>query len=65
MLELHVENMSCGHCVAAVTRAVRELDPAALVEVDLAAKTVKVESGADAAAIGAAIVAAGYPLALA
>ena len=26
MYQLQVENMSCGHCVGAVTRAVREVD---------------------------------------
>ncbi|MPQ84872.1 heavy-metal-associated domain-containing protein [Pseudomonas sp. MAFF 730085] len=39
-----VEGMTCGHCVRAVTQAVRSQDPAASVNVDLAAKTVAVES---------------------
>jgi copper chaperone len=62
MYELQVENMSCGHCVGAVTRAVRALDPQAQVEVDLAASTVKVESGVQLASISAAIAEAGYPV---
>lgn len=62
MLELQVDKMTCGHCVRAVTEAVQERDPAARVEVDLTNKTVKVQSILDAAAIEAAIVAAGYPL---
>lgn len=62
MLELHVDKMTCGHCVRAVTEAVQEIDPAARVEIDLPRKTVKVQSSLDAAAIAAAIAAAGYPL---
>ena len=32
---LHVSGMSCGHCVRAVTEAVRGVAPLAKVEVDL------------------------------
>ena len=39
-ITLHVEGMSCGHCVRAVTNAIQALDQAAKVEVDLAAKRV-------------------------
>ena len=62
MLELQVENMSCGHCVGAVTRAVLAVDPHAVVAVDLAAKKVAIESSALPAALSAAIVDAGYPV---
>jgi copper chaperone len=62
MLELQVENMTCGHCVKAVSQAVTELDPQAKVDVDLASKTVKIESSADAAHIRLAIAEAGYPV---
>lgn len=30
MLDLQVKGMTCGHCEAAVTRAVRSVDPKAL-----------------------------------
>lgn len=36
MFTFKVQGMSCGHCVAAVTRALQGLDPAAQVQVDLA-----------------------------
>jgi copper chaperone len=62
MYELQVENMSCGHCVAAVTKAVQALDGSAKVEVDLATKQVRVDSGAPLDAVTAAIVEAGYPV---
>jgi copper chaperone len=62
MYELQVENMSCGHCVAAVTKAVKAVDGNAQVDVDLAAKGVKVQSGAPLDAVKAAIAEAGYPV---
>ncbi|BCP54513.1 heavy metal transport/detoxification protein [Kaistia sp. 32K] len=61
MLTLKVKDMSCGHCVATVTKTVKGLDPAAEVGTDLTARTVQVESSVDAAAIVAALDDAGYP----
>lgn len=62
MYELQVENMSCGHCVGSVTKAVQSVDPQAQVQIDLSNKSVKVESPAELGAISAAIVEAGYPV---
>ena len=62
MYQLQVENMSCGHCVGAVTRAVKEVDADAHVEIDLASKSVKVDSSGALERITAAIVEAGYPV---
>ncbi|WP_025995920.1 heavy-metal-associated domain-containing protein [Pseudomonas viridiflava] len=39
-----VQGMTCGHCVRAVTQAIKHDDPAADVQVELASKEVKVES---------------------
>jgi len=44
MQVFNVEGMTCGHCVRAVTQAVQSKDPAASVNVNLAAKEVGVES---------------------
>lgn len=33
-----VEDMSCGHCVGAIERAIRGIDPTASVKVDLGAR---------------------------
>ncbi|MCX5497213.1 heavy-metal-associated domain-containing protein [Kaistia dalseonensis] len=60
MVTLKVPDMSCGHCVSTVRKAVQGLDPAATVAVDLAAKLVTVESALDAAAIAEAVREAGY-----
>jgi copper chaperone len=61
MLELNVTGMTCGHCVHAVTQAVRTLDPQADVQVDLASKRVRVEGHSSAGELIAALGAAGYP----
>lgn len=61
MIEFKVEGMSCGHCVAAVTRAAKEVDASAGVQVDLAAGRVRVDSTAGADAFARAFGEAGYP----
>lgn len=61
MLELKVNDMTCGHCVGAVTKAVKELDPKAMVRVDLGAKRVSVDSARPATEVLAALEEAGYP----
>jgi len=62
MYQLQVENMSCGHCVGAVTKAVQAVDAAAKVEIDLGAKTVKIDSATPLAPLKSAIADAGYPV---
>jgi copper chaperone len=44
MMELTLPTMTCGHCVRAVSETVRRVDAAAKVDVDLPAKTVRIES---------------------
>lgn len=55
-----VAGMTCQHCVRAVTEAVRELDPKASVEIDLAAATVSIDSAQPRDALAEAISEAGY-----
>ena len=62
MHTLTVEDMSCGHCVGRVTKAVQSVDEAAKVSVDLPSKRVTIDSEADLERIVAAIDAAGYPV---
>ena len=58
-----VQGMSCGHCVGAVTQAVKSVDPQAEVKVDLATGKVDVQSQQDHAAIAKAIEDEGYKVA--
>ncbi|MDX0604978.1 hypothetical protein GOD78_27895 [Sinorhizobium medicae] len=45
MYHLNVEDMTCGHCVATIEKAVKTVDRNARVAVDLEAKTASIESG--------------------
>ena len=65
MLNLHVTGMTCGHCEAAVTRAIHAVDPAAAVTVDRAAERVTVDSAADPATVQRAVEDEGYGATLA
>ena len=58
-----VTGMSCGHCVGAVTQAVKAIDPQADVRIDLASGKVDVQSQQDRAAIAQAIEEEGYKVA--
>lgn len=60
MIEFEVKDVTCGHCVATVTKAVAEVAPAAKVAIDLPTHTVRVDGASDAAAIESAIREAGY-----
>lgn len=62
MYQLQVQNMTCGHCVSAVTQAVQAVDANARVEVDLGSGTVKIDSAAALAPLKSAIADAGYPV---
>ncbi len=44
MHEFTLPQMSCGHCVQAVTEAAHAVDPQARVEVDLAGKQARIDS---------------------
>ena len=59
-MEFEIKSMSCGHCVGVITKTVKQLDPAATVETDLASKKVKIESGQTREVLTAALVEAGY-----
>lgn len=42
MLEFKVENMTCGHCVASITKAITAIAPDASVQADLESHRVTV-----------------------
>lgn len=59
-MEFRVEDMTCGHCVMSVTKAVKAAEPAAKVDIDLAARRVRVEGTEARDKVEAAIRDAGY-----
>ena len=59
-LAFTVSDMTCGHCVKAVTEAVLAAYPAAKVEIDLPAKRVSIANAGDRAAVASVIAAEGY-----
>jgi copper chaperone len=58
-----VTGMTCGHCEAAVKRAIQQLDGAAQVRIDRAQNLVEVQSTQPRQAIAAAIQEEGYAVA--
>ncbi|WP_457645908.1 heavy-metal-associated domain-containing protein [Profundibacter sp.] len=60
MTKLNIPDMTCGHCKAAVEKAVASVDADAKVAVDLDTRTVEIDSSADLAAILAALKEEGY-----
>ena len=61
--QFEVQGMTCGHCERAVTNAIQGVDADAQVKIDRAANRVEVETGADRAAVAAAIAEEGYKVA--
>lgn len=60
MTTFSVPGMSCGHCVKAITSALRHADGRAVVDVNLEGKIVQVESSKPLEVLAQAITAAGY-----
>lgn len=60
MLEFTVQDMTCGHCVATITKAVQQADGGARVDADVQSHLVRVAGAADPQAVEDAIRAAGY-----
>jgi copper chaperone len=61
MISFQVNDMSCGHCVGAITQALKAADAAASLRFDLAAHRVDIQAGeAGAAEFDRAIRRAGY-----
>lgn len=59
----NVQGMTCGHCEKAITRALLQLDPQAVVKIDRAANQVEVDSTQARAALAQAITEEGYTVA--
>ena len=61
-MEFNIPAISCGHCVRAVTEAVKLADSDAQVSVDLKSKKVTVQTTQERDAVAAALAEAGYPV---
>lgn len=61
MIRFTIPDMSCAHCVKAITDTVKAMDATATVEVELRQKTVSVQSRLADADIREALTQAGYP----
>ena len=61
MITFEVKDMTCGHCVSTITKALQAVDKDAKVQIDLATHRVAVEpASADGQKLGDAIKEAGY-----
>ncbi len=60
MIDIKVPDMTCGHCSSTITKAVKELDPAATIEISLPEHRVRVETRITKEALLHCIEDAGY-----
>jgi copper chaperone len=60
MIEIKVPDMTCGHCVSTITKAVKALDASASVDIALAEHSVRVEGKASKEALIHCIAEAGF-----
>ena len=61
MIAFEVKDMTCGHCISTITKALKAADRDAKVQIDLATHRVQVEPvSADAEELAEAIKDAGY-----
>jgi copper chaperone len=61
MISFQVNDMTCGHCVSSITKALKAVDPAPALRFDLAARRVDIASHkTNAVDLGVAIRDAGY-----
>ncbi len=60
MTRFSVPDMTCGHCKAAIEKAVSAISPAAVIKVDLENHIVEIESTTDDATLVAAMKDEGY-----
>ena len=60
-MQFNVPDMSCGHCVGVITKAIQQLDADAMISIDLPAKKVMVETAQDRQIVADALLEAGYP----
>lgn len=59
-MKFKVTPMTCGSCVATITKLIHKADPSAAVDVDLSQGTVVIEGGPSADQVGSILRGAGY-----
>ena len=62
MHNFHLPDMTCGHCASKVSVALKLVDPACEVQIDLPGQMISVKSGEDRDALVEALAQAGYPI---
>lgn len=60
-MKLHIESMTCGGCARSVTAAIKDVDPAATVDIDLPGRNVKIESSQPVESFTKALEDVGFP----
>ncbi len=60
MIELTIEDMTCGHCASVIQKAVQSVDATSRCEVDLGTKRVRLTTSKSVGAFVDAIARAGY-----
>lgn len=60
-MKLHIESMTCGGCARSVTVAIKDVDPAATVDIDLPGRNVKIESSQPVESFTKALEDVGFP----
>ena len=61
MTTFEIKDMTCGHCVGVITKAVKAVDANAVLQIDLATHRVDIDApAADSAHLSEAIQQAGY-----
>lgn len=63
MIRFDIPGMTCGGCARTITVAIHSVDAQARVDIDVAARTLDVETGADRDTLAGAIREAGYEVA--
>ena len=60
-MKLRIDAMTCGGCARSVTATIKDVDPNAKVDIDVAAKLVEVESSEEQQKILDALAKDGFP----
>lgn len=65
MITLHVPDMSCAHCTGVITKALKALDPAAVIGYDMHHHQVQIDTQESLGKVLQVMEQAGYPSAVA